>query len=239
MPRKPEKVRGLICVDFETGGLDNKTGNHSKLVPAVELAAIGLDGITLEQILAYDDVIKPYDDQLQWQEGAVNLHGLTKTKCQTEGVPLREVMQNFIQVVTETNKYNSRTAKPCLLGHNIGFDMNFFSDLARRTNVDLSKYLAGHFDCFGNFQPMYIETIQMAEALWGGLADETPKFFTLGRCCERAGIDLTDGHRAMNDVVATCDLYRYLVARLRATGGASVSVVEGQVTTQHRRVFEW
>jgi len=245
MPRKPEKVRGLLCIDFETGGVDNKTGNHAALVPAVEFAGVGLDGVSLEVVqgpsgaVSYDTVIQPYDEQLVWQEGAVALHGLTKARCQAEGIPLRQVMQDFVQLATETNRHNSRTAKPCLLGHNVGFDLNFLTDLARRTGVDLSRYLAGHFDCFGNFQPMYVETVQLVEALWGDLADETPKFFTLGRCCQRAGIDLVDGHRAMNDVVATCDLYRYLTARLRATGGAAVSVVEGQVTTQHRRVFEW
>ncbi len=239
MPKKPEKVRSLLCFDFESGGLDNKTGNHSALVAAKEFAAIGLDGVTLEQIISYDTIIQPYDEKHEDQLGAIALHGLTKARCKVEGIPLRQMMTDFVQLVTETNKYNSKTARPCLLGHNVGFDGNFLGDLVRRTGVDLSKYLAGQVDCYGNFVPMMIETIELAQALWGPLADETPKFFTLGACCARAGIDLIDGHRAMNDVVATVELYRYLVARLRATGGAAVSVVEGQVTTQHRRVFQW
>lgn len=244
MPKKPEKVRSLLCIDFETGGLDKKTNKHSALVPAVEFAGIGLDGVTLEQIsspsgtVSYDTIIQPYDEKLEWQAGAVAIHGLSRARCQAEGIPLRQFMQDLVQLVTETNQYNSRTARPCLLGHNVGYDINFLTDLARRTEVDLSKYLAGNFDGHGNFIPMYVETIQLAQALWGPMADETSNF-KLGTCCARAGIDLVDGHRAMNDVVATCDLYRYLVARLRATGGAAVTMVEGQVTTQHRKVFEW
>ena len=48
---------------------------------------------------------------------------------------------------------------------------------------------------------------------WGITGEEK---LNLGACCERAKIKLTDAHGAMNDVVATAELFRWYMKKLRA-----------------------
>ena len=69
------------------------------------------------------------------------------------------------------------------------------------------------------FFPNFIDTFALGKMLWGVNREEK---LNLGACCERAKIKLTDAHGAMNDVVATADLFRWFIKRMRANKGVSV-----------------
>jgi DNA polymerase III alpha subunit (gram-positive type) len=70
---------------------------------------------------------------------------------------------------------------------------------------------------------------------WAEITETTTKY-NLAACCERAGIEMIDGHRAMNDVMPTTDLLRYFITRLRSN--SEVTVNDG-VAIAHRQTFEW
>lgn len=231
MPRDPKKINPYVIFDWETGGLKAKDS------PVMELACIGINGLTLEEVIRYDNLIKPYDKALPYQPGALAVNGLSIHECEKKGIPLSQLMTEFCQVCEETNTYGSKTAKPILVAHNAKFDKSFLLEVLRRTKVDLSKYVEGEFDGQGTFIPETIDTIQLAKACWAEVTDNDTKF-KLGACCERAGVSYADGHKGMNDCESTVDLFRYFLTRIRS-GSSEVTVTDGKATASHRLVFEW
>lgn len=231
MPRAPQKIRNIIFYDWETSGLKPKDA------AVMSLAMLGVNRITLEQIVAYDNLIQPYDTKLIYNPQALAVNGLTFEQCKKDGVSLRQLMKDFCQVCEETNIYKSKAQKPVLCSHNAHFDRGFLMEAARRTETDLSKYLTGDFDPFGNFIPTTIDTIDLAQECWGPITDNDSNF-KLGTCCQKAGILLQDGHSALADTIVLADLYRYFATRLRS-GSSEVTVTDGVATAAHRVNFQW
>lgn len=236
MPRAPQKINNYLIFDVETGGLDKKEGLHSKKVPITEFAGIGINGVTLEEILRYENIVKPYSTDLQYQPEAAAITGLTKERCEKEGVPLRQLVDDICQLLEETNIYKSKVAKPILVSHNFVFDRQFIMDAFIRAKVDLSKYVDGAKDAYGNFVPTGIDSIHLAKMLWAETTD-TDSNFRLETCVGKAGIDMADAHRAINDCIPLADLLRYVITRLRS-GSSEVTVVDGKATSI-RNKFEW
>lgn len=231
MPRAPKKINSFVCIDFETGGL-----KHEKN-PVTEFAGLAINGVTLQEIIRYDNIVKPYDNSLVYEPAATKIHGLSKERCEKEGVRLSQIVSDACVLFEEANLYNTKTAKPILVAHNPGFDVPFLQDIFKRAKVDLSKYIAGYFDIHGHFQPEALDTTIMSKQCWGEVTDLDTKF-NLKACCEKAGVDFVDAHRAMTDVVATTDLFRYLITRMRSSGGQVIIDEGGQIET-HRQTFEW
>lgn len=227
---EPKKINSYIIIDFETGGLDC-TKN-----PVMEFAGLAVHGVTLEEIVKYDNLVKPYDPKLYYDPRALQSNGLTVEMCQKDGIPLRELVKDICSLCVEANIYKTKTAKPILIAHNGDFDKNFFIDIFRRANVDMSEYLTGTFDPFGNFQPKMIDSIDWAKSCWADITDKQTNF-KLASCCQRAGIELVDAHRAMNDVMPLTDLWRYFQARLRSNT-SEVTITDGKASV-HRQTFQW
>lgn len=80
-----------------------------------------------------------------------------------------------------------------LIGHNISFDVSFLLS----HNVDLSK------------NP-YIDTFFLANFLCSG-----EKSLNLGHLCEVFKIDLLSAHRAIDDTLATVEVFRCLIEKLQ------------------------
>lgn len=235
MARDPKKINSYIVIDFETSGFD-KDGMHAEKYAVTEFAGMAINGTTLEEILRYDNMVRPYDAGLTYDPVAANITGITKEMCEKEGIALIELVADICQLFTEANLYNSKTAKPVLVAHNWDFDRVFLQDIFRRAKVDLSKYVDGDKDAYGNFIPHGIDTIDLAKACWAPVTDTDTKY-KLNNCCERAGIDLIDGHHAMNDVIPTADLLRFFLTRLRS--GSTDVTFEGGSVAVHRPTFEW
>lgn len=236
MPRAPQKINSYVLIDFETGGLDKKNRLHSQNYPVTEVAVLAINGVTLEEIVKYDNLVKPYDTKLVYDPEVARITGITKEMCISQGIPLSQIVKDLCTVFEEANLYNSKTARPILVAHNWNFDRQFLQDIFRRAGVDLSKYVAGDLDHYGNFIPDGLDTIMFCKMLQAEITDTDTKF-KLQSCCEMAGVDYVDGHRAMNDVIPMTDLFRYLVVRLRS-GTSQVTVQDGKVSV-HRKVFEW
>lgn len=236
MPRAPQKINSYVLIDFETGGLDKKKRLHSQNYPITEVAVLAINGVTLDEIVRYDNLIKPYDVKLIYDPEAARATGITKEMCEKDGVPLRKIVEDLCVVFGEANLHKSKIARPILVAHNWNFDRQFLQDIFRRAGVDLSLYVSGDPDHYGNFIPDGIDTIMLCKMLQAEITDTDTKF-KLQDCCERASVDFIDGHRAMNDVESMTDLFRYLAVRLRS-GASDVRVQDGRVSV-HRRVFEW
>lgn len=230
MAKEPRKINPLIVIDFETGGLSNLEN------PVTEVGALLMNGATLESIVSYDNLIKPYDDKLIYDPRAAKVTGITKELCQREGVPLKQVVNDLVTLIQEGQSYSRKTAKPLFVAHNWPFDRGFLMNIFARAKVDLSKLVDGGIDHTGTFIPSAFDTEDMAKQCWADMCEITTKF-RLGVCCQRAGIDYIDGHRAMSDVIPTADLFRYFSTRLRS-GSNEVTVSHGNISV-HRQTFEW
>jgi DNA polymerase III alpha subunit (gram-positive type) len=69
--------------------------------------------------------------------------------------------------------------------------------------------------------------------------DENNVDYKLGTCCQKAGVELVNAHRAMADVEATADLFRYLVNCLRSNTQSVSEVVDQKVEeNRFRSTFE-
>lgn len=215
-----------MLLDFETGGLPSEK-NPVHNVPICEVACLGVNGITLEEVLRYDNVVKPYDPKHIYEEGAMKVHGLTREVCERDGERLKQVVEDICLVAQETNVYQSKICRPMIVGHNVTFDIPFLEDAASRALIDLSHYFSGYRNQKGQFVLHYIDTMHMSKQADGHKDDKIK--YNLGDCCSRHGGELADGHRALNDVIATSSLFRSFVARLRSTGSSIVSDGSGQV----------
>lgn len=236
MPRDPKKINSYVIVDVETGGLDRKDGLHAQRYALTEVAVLAMNGVTFQEIVNYDNLVKPYDNNLIYDPVAAQMTGITRSLCEKDGIGLRNIVQDICLVLEEANVYKTKTAKPIFVAHNWPFEQNFLTDAFKRAGVDLSKYVSGGYDCNGNFIPKGIDTIDLAKQCWAEVTENTTKF-KLGDCCAKAGIDYIDGHRAMNDVIPTADLFKYFMTRLRS-GSSEVKIEHGQISVQ-RKNFEW
>lgn len=217
-------VNHFICLDFETGGLSPKKN------PITQIALKGFSAHDFSEICEYTCYVKPYDN-LALEEAALKATGIMYLDIMN-GVDISECMKNFVTEVEKVKQMSSRTHKPILIGHNIGFDIGFLLYAAEKTKTDLSKYLDGKIDHKGNFYPSYMDTLLMCRTLWAN--DTTISKFNLTSCCRKAQLEEFDAHSAMNDVIATKELFLYLLKRMR-----SFNSEDEQKETRFRDVFQY
>ena len=86
----------------------------------------------------------------------------------------------------------------------------------------------------------YIQDIQIdtySEALRAFPNETSHK---LGHICSLVGINLVDAHKAMNDVIATADLFKHFTNKLRSKkGGNSTNDDKTQIQSKNRLNFQF
>ena len=212
-----------IVLDCETGGLKS-TEN-----PITQIALMGLDAKTGKELGRYETYIKPYNDF------TINPVALSKTMVDINdvmrGADFKVVVKNIIEFCKKVagGKLGQWTA-PIIVGHNVPFDIAF---------IEVLFYLADKriTDCFANNNGIvyHRDTQQMARDFWPKEAS-----IKLGDCCERAGIRLVDAHGAMNDVIATKNLflwYRSQVEKSSTGVQGELFNSDSQPTVNHRKFF--
>lgn len=211
------KCVDYIVFDFETGGFDPEKN------PALEVALITIDGKTLKEKNRWETFIKPYDD-LVIEQAALNANGLKMTDV-NNGISKQELLKEFKSIFLMNNPTNVRMKRPILVGHNVPFDMSFLHYIFRSDKKGLFNYIS----------QVQIDT--MIEALRMFPNETSHK---LGDICALVGINLVDAHKAMNDTVATTDLFRHFTNKLRSKKGESKSaVVKTDLTVTNRETFQF
>lgn len=200
------KIQSVICIDCETGGL-SPTKN-----PITQIALVSFSLADGKEISRYQTYIEPYGD-LEYKDEAMQYTGITYSQLLNEGRPIKTVVSELIQEFQKANIAKTHTKKPALMGHNIIFDIGFISYAFKYCKADISKVLDCKEDGYGNYIPSHYDTMWLARMKYGH--DESMVKYNLTACCDRVGVSLTDAHDAMNDVLATKDLFLSFMKDLR------------------------
>lgn len=235
----PKIYTGLV-LDFETGGLDATRCACTQ----VAVQAVRFD--TWETIDRYASYIYPYSRQqigttrrkvlhtraqitgqteplMDYEQVALDYSGISLEQLYAVGAPLEQVAADILRVAAAATLSKGPQCKPILIGQNIPFDIAFLQQMMAYAaqGKEFEKVVAGTKDFYGNFQPHYIDTLDLARMALAH--DPQVTSYKLELVCERLGIELDDAHDAEADVTATVQVARVCSARLRnaAEGGIS------------------
>jgi DNA polymerase-3 subunit alpha (Gram-positive type) len=199
------KKANYIIFDVETGGFNEQEN------PITQIALLTIDATTLKEIDRFETFIKPYDDLVITKE-ALDITGLKMTDI-NKGVDKKEAVDILSKYLKKSMPNNRPENRPVMIGHNVQFDMRFLFYLFESCKKDL----------FSSVGDTTICTMALAKQAY----PDAPSL-KLGKVCEEAGIKLNDAHKAMNDVLATTELFRYFTNRLRSAGSASKVNIESK-----------
>lgn len=207
----------IMVYDLETGGF-SKDKN-----PIIEFAGIMFDS-EMNEIDRLEFVILPYDERLEYTDGAFKANGFSHGEIQKRGIPGQEaakLLLDFLvkhQAKPEKGISYQPDKKVVLAGHNIDkFDNGFLETFLKFFKVDLWKF------CSTNIT---LDTLKMAR-LFFGYRGYTKTSHSLIDCCSHIGIEIIDAHRAMNDVEGNFQLLKHLINGVRF--GNSNSTEEREV----------
>lgn len=183
----------LIVFDTETGGLFPDKN------PIMEIALIALDMETLEETSRWETLVKGYND-LKYEPRALEVHGISISEANNNGLELGEMVSTLIRFFKESTPKGDRGGgKPILAGHNVPFDIGMLRMAFSLAGEELHKHVLSN-----GKELVLFDTLPQSKFVW---PQET--VHKLGECCKRAGMGDFTAHRAMPDVIASCDLIRY------------------------------
>lgn len=220
-----------IGIDFETGGL-NCVDN-----PITQIALIAFRLKDLEVMGKYQALIYPYNKKsakkrlkkkgdessgtlMTYTETALKYSNITMEQLYENGEDIEKVGNEAIKFIEKHTLSKARNGRPFLIGHNIQFDLGFWQQLMFYSGNEKNepKVLAGNKDFYGNFQAHYIDSIDIAKAIFAN--DEHIDKYKLENIAERMGFPMYDAHDAMADTDACVNIYLSSANSLRAGGGA-------------------
>lgn len=194
-----------IIYDFETGGF------HANQNPATEVALIVLNN-DLVELERYSTHIIPYKD-LILTKSALDFTGKTEEMIRREGIEVNKVYSKIKEILI---KHKGKYKKPILVGHNSSdFDINFLRYIFNIHDDSVDKYI----------ESFMWDTLYISRAKWGHIEVDNHK---LEGVCRRLNISLTDAHGAMNDTVATKEVFIHFMKEMRdqKIGNNSVNQTE-------------
>lgn len=261
-PTKTESYLVAFTLDFETGGLPKKELPVSQIgITQIAIHATRLD--TFERLGSYVRYIKPYRRKefkalgtqkrktlkskydteelpmMTYEDKALEFTGLSIELLEREGVDIETVARETLQFIADHTPKTKKNLLPILLGQNIEFDKAFFMQMMEYADLtkEIPKYLRGHEDFYGHWQPDTLDTIMLAQLALCHLPDVNT--YSLGAICERLDIELDDAHNADADVSATTNVAAVLTKRMRDTqagGSSDVSIAKAEKTRKHFKI---
>ncbi|MFR9546567.1 MAG: 3'-5' exonuclease [Rikenellaceae bacterium] len=247
-PKVEAKIYTAIILDFETGGLDSK----DCAITQIAMQAVRLD--SWELLESYQNYLFPYNLQdhskrkvlktrqqleiqipMKYEAKALEYTGITMEMLNSRGVELSVVAKEVLEFIERNTLSKGAQCKPILIGQNIQFDMGFLQQLITYAGMtkEFAKALSGTTDFYGNFQPHYVDTIDLGRFAFAHRSDITS--YKLELLAERLGIELDDAHDALADVSATLGIAAVCSSRLRQEGG-TYTATKAEKTRTHFKI---
>ena len=241
-PKNETPVIVAFTLDFETGGLKCQDCACTQIA----IHAVRID--TFEVIDRYVTYITPYNKKIdktpgkrkvlrskyEQQEGvpmlyedkALTYSAITMDMLERMGKDIVVVAQEVVEFIKKNTLSKGRNMKPFLIGQNIGFDIGFLQQLMEYggQSAEFAKLMRGTVDFYGNFQPLYVDTIVLGQFALCTQPDMNS--YKLEIMAERLGVELDDAHDADADVTATTNVAMVCAKRMRnADGGDGVMTI--------------
>jgi len=198
------KKANYIVFDCETGGLSEKEN------PITQIALVALDGSSLKELNRFEMYIKPYDD-LEITKGALDVTGLKMVDI-NNGYDKKEAVKLIIDFAKKNSPNSRPENRPILVGHNVQFDIRMTGSLFERCNKEL----------FDFFSPTPMCTMLLSK-----MFNKDATSLSLGNCCKEIDVELSGAHRAMNDTLATVEMAKVYINKLRS-GNSAVAVKKAE-----------
>lgn len=244
-----------IGIDFETGGLNPR----ENAITQIALVAYRLKDLAVTEKLSM--MVYPYkvkqtkktslkkkaegdDDDLdqltetdieeQYTERALEYSDITMEQLYNDGIHVKEVAEKSLAFIIRNILKKSKAHRPFFIGHNIQFDLGFWQQLMNVTGYDKmeTKIMSGNKDYYGNFQAHYIDSIDIARAIYAG--DKDIDKYKLENLAERMGFPMYDAHDALADTDACTNIYLASAQSLRNTIGSGNSSSGSVIITQEK-----
>lgn len=194
--------QNYIVLDTETGGFVPSKN------PLTQIAFIAVDSITFEEKFRFNKYIKPYDDNLYISQSASDLTGITQEKCEKEGSPLEEVLE---EMNTLFKNLKVSYYLPILAGHNLSFDLMFLEDVYNRVyGVNSGKNSMNKL--YDYCMHTCMDTMFLSRQKFCNNEVANFKLETIG---EYIGVMNTSAHNAFSDVEQTLGLLKYFILSMR------------------------
>lgn len=222
----PKNINSLVYFDVETGGLD------CKKCAVTEVAMVAIKGDTLEKIDLVSTFIKPYGDYI-YEPEALKYSGISTEDIESGG-DVKEVVNEIISLFEKCNLYpRNKGSKPVLIAHNSAFDKGFLCQIFNYAGKmkELERLTYGNVDFWGNYQPEMMDSVLLSKMMWGN--DEDMVNFKLGTCIAKAGLELNDAHKAINDTIAMKDMVVGFINKMRSKGDTIGEVIEKESFRKH------
>lgn len=236
-PKDENAIIVAFTLDFETGGLKSQTSACTQIA----IHATRMD--TFERLGTYVKYIYPYNQKevkgvgskrkvlktkfdtpaeipMEYDAKALNYSSIQMNTLYDMGVDIEEVAHEVLQFIEEhTPTKCAKNVKPFLIGQNVDFDKGFFMQMMEYAGLvkEVSKYLRGHEDFYGHWEPLTLDTILLGQLALCHLPNMNS--YKLEIMCENLGIELDDAHDADADVSATTNVVGVLTQRMRSIGG--------------------
>lgn len=218
-------VKYMCIADTETGGIPSKGGKGKPEkkafydVALCEVAVVVIDCVNLKIVEEYDEIIKPYKDDLEYSPQAEAVHGLSKTILEENGIDAKQAYSDIKRLL---KNYANPKIGAIFCGHNFQlFDIPFFEGLFEFNKDNLWDYVK------------FVEDT-MKLSWYRGVEQENYK---LGTCCKKEGVELVDAHRALNDTRANAQLMLKYLSYIRGNGGVE-AVKSGVKKSRFREKFQ-
>lgn len=254
LQKTEQKIYTGIGLDFETGGLDCR----ECAVTQIALTALRFD--TWQQIDRYVAYIAPYfrrecgtarrkllktrhelafeepSVQMKYEQTALDYSAITMEQLTAQGIDIGDVARSVLEFARRNTLSKGNQYKPVLIGQNILFDIGFMQQLMNYTGLvaEFEKVFAGAKDFYGNFQPHYIDTIDLGRLAFA--ADREVTSYKLELIASRLGIELDDAHDAAADISATLDILGVYASRLRNTTDVAAPIQPKERDRKHFKI---
>ena len=243
-----------IVLDFETSGLNCKKNACTQLA----MQAVRLD--TFEITGQYMNYFYPYCKQdcagekrkilknkrepeattsgesMDYEPAALKYSAITMDMLYQSGIDLKTIALDVIEFAKNHTITMSKQAKPVIIGQNITYDIGFLQQLMNYAGLikEFEKTFAGTSDFYGNFQPTYIDTIQLGRLCFAN--DSSVTSYKLELIAEKLGVELVDAHDALADVTATLNVMIVYSQRMRCTNNAGIQLISTDKTRKHFKI---
>lgn len=198
----------LLLIDTETGGLD--PSRHCILSMAA--LVLNYDGTVIDQMYTLIDEKKrvapvgalAFYSWREIEDQALAVNGLTRERIQAEGVNTLMATEMLLDMLTMHDMRSGVT----IVAHNARFDTDFLRSLFSLAGV------GPEYDKRFSHRTICTQAVALFMEQAGMLRLESS---SLDGLCKRFGVNLDreGGHNALNDALATAEVFQHLMRRCR------------------------